>query len=255
MIRKAGIITVLLIASIPWSSTVATQSTPQVGDEQFRAVRRYVARRYLKGEGIEIGALHNPLPVPPDVHVKYLDRLTVSELRIQYPQLSAYEFVPVDIVDDGERLAKVQDATQDFVIANHFLEHCENPLMTMDNMIRVLKPEGILYMAIPDKRYTFDVDRPITPFEHIMRDFKEGPGWSRKAHFEEYTRLVDKVQGEDKVRERMNKLLKMNYSIHFHVWTQNEMIEIVLYQKKRTPFEIEMMTRNGIEVIFVLRKS
>ena len=48
---------------------------------------------------------------------------------------------------------------------------------------------------MPDKRHTFDIDRPVTPIEHLFRDFDQGPDLSRRDHFEEWARLVDKVAG------------------------------------------------------------
>ena len=43
-------------------------------------------------------------------------------------------FVPVGCIDDGERLGKIADASQDFVIANHFLEHCQDPILALLNI-------------------------------------------------------------------------------------------------------------------------
>ena len=46
-----------------------------------RIDRESVANAYIKGNGIEIGALHNPLKVSPAAHVKYVDRrLTIKGL-------------------------------------------------------------------------------------------------------------------------------------------------------------------------------
>ena len=45
--------------------------------------RSVIAKRFLKGEGIEIGALHHPLKLPTNASVKYVDRLSNSELRTQ----------------------------------------------------------------------------------------------------------------------------------------------------------------------------
>src|SRR5690349_3408731 len=129
--------------------------------------RETVAEAYLRGEGIEIGALHMPLRVPEAARVKYVDRMDVEGLRTHYPELGDQEIVNVDIIADGERLESVSDATQDFVIANHFIEHCQDPIGALLNMFRVLKPGGVLYLAIPDKRCSFDVDRPVTTLDHL----------------------------------------------------------------------------------------
>jgi hypothetical protein len=48
------------------------------------------------------------------------------------------------------------------------------PTVALGNMIRVLRPGGVLYLAVPDKRYTFDADRPVTPTDHLLRDHREG---------------------------------------------------------------------------------
>ena len=92
--------------------------------------------------------------------MKYVDRMTVAELRRQYQELAGDPLVETDIIDNGEQLTTIRDETQDFVIANHFIEHCQNPIQTFQNLFRVLKPGGVLYVAVPDKRFTFDADRP-----------------------------------------------------------------------------------------------
>ena len=102
--------------------------------------------------------------------------MTVAELRPQYHELATAPLVEVEIIDDGERLDKIADASQDFVIANHFLEHCQNPIMALRNMLRVLRVGGILFRAVPDKRYTVDVERPVTTLDHVWRDYAQGTG-------------------------------------------------------------------------------
>jgi hypothetical protein len=101
--------------------------------------REMLAHFYLKGEGLEIGALHNPLTVGPKAKVRYVDRMSVPDLKKHYPELNNLPLVPVDIVDDGEHLKTIADGTQNFVIANHFIEHCSNPIETFRNLFRVLK--------------------------------------------------------------------------------------------------------------------
>jgi predicted SAM-dependent methyltransferase len=216
--------------------------------------RREIARRYLRGSGIEIGALHNPLDVPSSAQVQYVDHLPVDELRRHYPELAGAPLVDVDVVDDGERLSTIADKTQDFVIANHFLEHCEDPLGALGNMIRVLRPGGVVYLAVPDKRYTFDAARPVTPTDHLLRDHRDGPEGSRRAHYEEWARLVDKAEEPE---AHATALLDRGYSIHFHAWTQTEMLEVLRTAADEfgLDFDIELMLKNRHEVVFVLRRN
>ena len=218
--------------------------------------REAIAARYLSGDGIEIGALHNPLRVPRGARVRYVDRMPVAELEQHYPELRGQRLVDVDVIDDGERLETVADGSLDFVIANHFLEHCQDPLGALGNMLRVLREGGVLYLAVPDKRFTFDVDRPVTPSEHLLADHREGPERSRRQHFEEWARLVDRVDDAD-VERHATHLLEQDYSIHFHVWTQADVFELLQLARRElgAGFDVELAARNGHENVFVLRKA
>lgn len=217
-------------------------------------VKDRLAPFYLRGRGLEIGALHNPLRVSSRAKVRYVDRLAVADLRAQYPDLRDKKLVQVDVVDDGERLETVRTGTQDFVIANHFLEHCQDPIGTLESFFRVLRPGGILYMAVPDKRFTFDRDRPVTPLAHLLRDHAEGPEWSRRAHYEEYVAHVHKPATPEVARGIVEDMMARGYSIHFHVWTQKELLELFLSLKDRLSFDIEVAHMNGDEFVLVLRK-
>jgi SAM-dependent methyltransferase len=220
------------------------------------ATREDLAARYLRGTGIEIGALHNPLSTPPGASVRYVDRMTVSELRQQYPELNGLPLVEVDLIDDGERLEAIPDESLDFVIANHFLEHCEDPLRALTSFCRVLRSGGTVYLAVPDKRETFDVDRPVTSLDHLLRDHAEGPEGSRRSHFEEWARFVDRVE-ESRVESHVDELMAKDYSIHYHVWTQAELLELLasLRTRLRLPFDVETLVRNGHEHIAILEKG
>ena len=105
--------------------------------------RKELSDKYIKGTGIEIGALHQPLDIPKDVNSQYVDKLTSKELRAHYPELAQYEFKEADIVDNGEFLFHIRENTLDFVIANHFIEHCQDPILTLENHLRVLKTNGM----------------------------------------------------------------------------------------------------------------
>lgn len=218
--------------------------------------RDLIANTYLNGTGIEIGALHNPLRVPGHVNVKYVDRMPVEELRKQYPELNTQNLVNIDVVDDGESLSSLEGQSQDFVIANHFLEHSQDPIGTVNNLLRVLKPGGVLYLALPDKRYTFDIGRPVTSFEHMVKDYEEGPGWSRRQHFEEWVTLVNKTQGEEEIAKSTDRLLEIDYSIHYHVFTSTDIMEFFPRLKRyvKYAFETELMFKNDTEVIVILRR-
>ena len=84
------------------------------------AARTYLGSQYFQGQGIEIGALSDPMRIPPGCTVRYADAFTSQQLRQQY-QVAAqgYEIVEVDIITDAHLLTEIENASQDFVIANH----------------------------------------------------------------------------------------------------------------------------------------
>jgi predicted SAM-dependent methyltransferase len=223
---------------------------------RFLRRREAIARRYVTGSGIEIGGLNAPLNVSRHAQVRYVDRAPLSELRAHYPELDGEELIEPDILDDGERLASLGDGSQDFVIANHFLEHCQDPMGALENMFRVLAPGGILFLAVPDKRFTFDRERPTTTLEHLLEHAEHGPEVGRRQHFEEWVRLVDGVTDERAVEKRVGELMERDYSIHYHVWTQAEIFELLHAMRGRLGlgFDAEIAVRNEHENIFVLRK-
>lgn len=217
-------------------------------------VRRHAASRYLRGRGIEIGALHCPLRLPAAARARYVDCMDETALRERHPELRDCALVHVDAVDDGERLATFHDASQDFVIANHFLEHCENPILALENMVRVARPDAIVFLTVPDKRFTVDKDRPTTPYSHLEADYRNGPEASREAHFLDWVRHGEHISDPEAAQARVRELMGMQWSLHYHVWTQREMVELLGAQQNRLGFDIELLTRAGIEVLIVLRK-
>jgi predicted SAM-dependent methyltransferase len=232
----------------------------------FLDARRQFAERFLAGEGLEIGALHLPLQTPARAHVRYVDRMSVEDLRAEYAELAEWDLTPVDVIDNGELLSTIPEASQDFIVANHFLEHCEDPIRTIETHLGKLRPGGILFYAVPDKRYTFDSRRPLTPLDHMVTDHEQGPDRSRSEHYDEWTRLV--VDGEapagtegaafeEWAARRARELEEDAYSIHMHVWTQAEFLKLILHCRDRfgDAFDIEAAARQAIEFIVVLRKA
>jgi hypothetical protein len=123
-------------------------------------------------------------------------------------------------------------------------------------VLRVLKPGSILYLAVPDKRYTFDKDRPVTDLDHLFKDHKEGPAWSYRQHVEEWVKLVDKVKDEGLAAENVKKCSDKCYSIHYHVWTQSKILELLSAMTKMGfDFDVEIFLKRKNEMVIVLRKN
>ncbi len=224
--------------------------------EETMPERKRLADKYLTGEGIEIGALNSPLHVPSCAKVRYVDRSAHDDLKYVYFDASHYDFVEVDVIDDGETLGTFEDGSVDFVISSHLLEHCEDPIGSLLTHLRVLKPGGILFCAVPDCRATFDAEREVTDFEHLWRDHTEGPARSREAHLRDYTEKVSKKTGfEFEAGWRM--LDAGNISIHYHVWTPMDVLEIFLELRKRMElsFDIREFSTLPGECVVIVEKT
>jgi SAM-dependent methyltransferase len=233
-------------ASTDGSSLVPVSPTPL-------EVRARVGREWLVGEGLEIGALHLPMPLPDGASVRYVDRMGVPDLRVEYPELGSTTLVVPDIIDDGESLGTLGDATVDFVVANHFIEHCQDPIGALETMLRVVRPGGLIFMAVPDKRRTFDVARPVTTLEHVIRDHEEGPERSYRAHVEEWVALVD--HGPDASID-VDDLVRRNASIHFHVWHPPAFLDLVRHCQRTVgvAFDLALFQQNGPEFLVILAR-
>jgi SAM-dependent methyltransferase len=225
----------------------------------FLDARSEFAARFLAGEGLEIGALHQPLKMPPQAKPRYVDRLTVEDLRSEYPELAGWDLTEVDVIDNGELLETIPEESQDFIVANHFLEHCEDPIRTIGTHLGKLRPGGVLFYAVPDKRYTFDYHRDLTPLEHMIADNEEGPERSRREHYEQWSRrlVVEEGRSEKDAVAHARELEAAKYSIHMHVWTQAEFLNLIIHCRAHydDAFDIEAAARQGIEFVVILRKQ
>ena len=205
----------------------------RAGKRNIWVVREDLARRYIHGEGIEIGALTSPLRVPPGVTVHHVDRMSRADLIAhEGPALIAAGNDPNEIpeiatIDDAATLSSFADQTVDFVIANHVLEHLEDPIAALTNMLRVIRPGGVLLLTLPDPRYTFDAGRPITTVEHAIDDHKHGPQRSRQTHYEEWARLIEGLP-EPAIEARVAEFARSDARHHFHVWRLRDFIALLL---------------------------
>ena len=211
--------------------------------------RTYLADRFLRGDGIEIGALHRPVPLPEGATVRYVDRLYTDDLRSEYGELASVEVVEPNIIDDGELLEHVESSSVDFIVANHFLEHCQDPIGTILVHLDRLRDGGHLFYAIPEKRYTFDNPRPTTTLEHLIHDHTDGGASSEVDHYIEYGDIV--MRAEDP-SAKGHELLDAEYSIHFHAWTSIEMIELFVHIQRTYEPNLEIIASQAFEDEFII---
>jgi len=235
----------------------ATRRVVFASERRHVAVRRHLAGRYLQGDGLEVGALHLPLALPRGARARYVDRMSVEDLRAHYPELDEYELVTPDFIDDGEALTSVPSGSMDFVIVNHLIEHCQDPIGALLSHARVLREGGVLYLAAPDRRRTgFDREREETSLEHLLSDHEQGPEGSRSKHYEEWSRFAIKVPAGE-VSAHAEALEQQDYSIHFHTFTLTSFLALMLRAREAygLPFEVVATETNNHEFIVVARRT
>src|SRR5450755_3335666 len=143
----------------------AKEEQPTADVSPFIPTRRLLAR-HLIGCGVELGPGIAPFPVcEPCTTVRYIDRWHPRENQDLFPELGDATFVKPDVVADlnTDRLTALPDASQDFVICSHVLEHVAEPIGLVADVYRVLRPGGIALILLPDRHRTFDRNRAPTP--------------------------------------------------------------------------------------------
>lgn len=126
------------------------------------------------------------------------------------------------IITDGTRLDGITDSSYDFLLSSHSLEHIANPIAALMQWKRVLKPGGKIFLLLPDKRYTFDIHRAYTAFEHLVEDYENNTQESDTTHLAELLEHFEPARSVFR-REEYAGFLADNFRFryaHHHVFSQ-----------------------------------
>lgn len=134
---------------------------------------RILAMIDRNGRGLEIGPSMNPVaPKREGYDVEILDHADRSGLLEKYSHhgiaLEAIE--EVDFVWKGGSYLDLTDRAgcYDWIIASHVIEHVPNLIAFVNDCASLLKPDGVLSLAIPDKRFCFDRYRAPTSLRELI---------------------------------------------------------------------------------------
>lgn len=130
-----------------------------------------LAHKYCVGKGLEIGgSIHNPFSLDTlnvDITDSMETKFKKEEVRL------CGKALPVDIVAPGDAIP-LPDASQDFIVSSHVLEHFTNPVKALIEWDRLLKPGGIIFMIVPHKERTSDKGKARTLLQHLIGDYQNG---------------------------------------------------------------------------------
>jgi predicted SAM-dependent methyltransferase len=138
--------------------------------------------RGKKLTGIEIGALDKPLVVRDDLPIggviKYADHLSKEGLKVKYRSDQSVDLdslVGVDLINStGDFSEALEGELVDYIVASHVVEHVPNPIRWLQMLLANLRPGGFIFLVVPDKRFTFDYQRPVTTFGTMLQSFLSG---------------------------------------------------------------------------------
>jgi SAM-dependent methyltransferase len=127
--------------------------------------------------GLEIGPLMSPIVTKDQGEIYYLDHVSTEDLRKKYgydPGVDKSRIVDVSFVaPDGDLATACAGKQFDYVIASHVIEHIPNMIGWLREIAGLLHLGGKLSLAIPDKRFTFDHYRFLTPLGDLVEAFLE----------------------------------------------------------------------------------
>jgi len=198
-------------------------------------ITRIIIKKYCRGQGIEVGPGSNPYC--NHANTIYADKFGRKDPKSPTP----------DIICDASSIP-AEDNSFDFLLSSHCLEHCPDVLKVLYEWKRVIKPEGKICLILPHGRRTFDKGRTLSTLEHHIEDYNNNVDTKDTTHWEQYEKYtigqanhlwLQDAKFPDGSLNR-NWIVKQGY-MHYHVWTQNEMIEILQHFGFRILVVIEEM--------------
>jgi SAM-dependent methyltransferase len=131
----------------------------------------------LSRPGVEYGPLTRPLvtkDMGPVLYVDYGDTETVRAKAYRddpNDRINPADIVEIDLVW-GERPLK-ESGSFAYALASHVIEHVPNPIGWLLEIAEALDDDGIIALAVPDKRYTFDIQRPLSTTGELVQSWLE----------------------------------------------------------------------------------
>ena len=131
----------------------------------------------------------------------------------------------------------------------------KNPLGSLEQWCRVVKPGGRIYLAAPDKRVSFDMKRVRTTLPHLIHDYRRPSAERDYEHYLDYATHVHDKLGQEAVDEA-DELAGKDYSIHFHVFLPTDVLELLKWFSENvhpvTILEGPVMSPGDVEFHFLL---
>lgn len=186
----------------------------------MKFIEHALAHHWCRGEGLEIGAAaHNPFGLRTR-------NVALREAFYDQAQVDLCgEVTPIDIEASAEAIP-LDDASQDFIVSSHVVEHLPDVVRALVEWDRLLKPGGICLIIHPLRNaFPGDELRPITTIAHYLEDFD-------RAH-DRQTHPLEGVNG--------------GVGGHYHVATPDSFSELVAVLNARALLAWERVAMEPVD--------
>jgi uncharacterized coiled-coil protein SlyX/SAM-dependent methyltransferase len=156
---------------------------------------------FSQGHGLEIGPLHRAMVHRSEGDVSYVDVQDRAGLLAHYagdPHVPAEAIPEIDytLIQPDGRTVSVADAAKagapfDWVMASHVIEHVPDVIGWLQDVGELVADDGVLVLAVPDRRFCFDVHRPPTTVGQMLQAHEAGDTRpSTRAIYDYFTTVV-----------------------------------------------------------------
>ena len=146
-----------------------------------------LAHQILDGlEGLEIGpAAHNPFGLRTRNVGLSAEQDPIDHEFFKRSQLEhCGQIAPIHIAADAADIPLAESST-DFVLHSHVWEHLPQPLLALEEWVRVTRSGGYIFAIVPKRDAAVtDIDRPVTTLEMLVKAYDRNAkraDWTRTA--------------------------------------------------------------------------
>lgn len=139
-----------------------------------------IGRWILPGAvGVEVGPGTAPLPIssPPPTYVDCFKAFGAEPCRADYYGHACH--------------LPFHDHALDYVASAHVLEHVADPVAALAEAYRVVRPGGVIYLVVPDRRATWEHTRALTSVDHMLHDHLRHTTACDATHIDEFVFQAD----------------------------------------------------------------
>ena len=209
--------------------------------------------------------------------VKYFDTLSTDDLKKRAQEIGIdHSTIPeIDWIDPDGDLSVVQELF-DCCVSSHAIEHQPDLVRHLINVAGLLAPGGRYFLAVPDRRYTFDHFLKDSSITEVIEAHREGRQRHTLQSVIEHRALTthndpvahwngthgDEEIDSAKVRSAITEFEEADRYLDVHAWiftpASFRIVMTALFSQGLTQFSIERLyptLRDSNEFYVVLRKA